>query len=96
VDRDGERLTPDELRSSRTAVICPTGKRGSAGRGESTAVKSSAPQWISKFQKENLRAKPCGEIADSHFAVIARSTCDEAIQLSVSLRQSWIASLRSQ
>ncbi len=36
------------------------------------------------------------EIASSYLAVIARSESDEAIPLSVSRRQSWIASLRSQ
>jgi hypothetical protein len=34
--------------------------------------------------------------ARMHFAVIARSDSDEAIQLSVSPHESWIASLRSQ
>jgi hypothetical protein len=36
------------------------------------------------------------EIAKLYLAVIARSDSDEAIQLSLSRRQSWIASLRSQ
>jgi hypothetical protein len=39
---------------------------------------------------------PRREIAKSYPSVIARSDSDEAIQLSVVLRQSWIASLRSQ
>jgi hypothetical protein len=35
------------------------------------------------------RAKSRRGIAEAYLAVIARSTCDEAIQLSFSLRQSW-------
>jgi hypothetical protein len=46
---------------------------------------------------EYLAQKPCGEIAKLCLAVIARSSCDEAIHSSLAaFAAQWIASLRSQ
>jgi hypothetical protein len=62
----------------------------------SLLLRDNETQTSGVSRREKVAVYPLFEIRITSHNVIARSVCDEAIQLPCLLHESWIASLRSQ